>query len=352
MRAVFFLFSLMMSLSGMAEVKQYFRYVDDGVIKVGMRDGVTNYTFGECENIDCFLQITKGEVAGELVSEVFFETLQLSTPVPSPKQIIAPALNFTAHKEETKLAEFVIFPKITALTPWNAPVPHYGDGKGLLDYEVELGFLINKDITAEDLKNKNVDLGSFIAGVFLTLDMTSRELQVREGTLFNSYKGFSIAKSLPGYAPCGQFFISYKDFLSLASNFKISLDLNGENRQSSNLEDMINSPEEVLRLSFLRKYSSRKYSSSTGKKVKIHNGTIFKGDVLLSGTPAGMLFVAPTSKDKMAGFFEGLKKGKNPIKYAKDKIVNNQPKHLVPGDVIEATGSYLGQISTSVISVK
>ncbi|MBT3234477.1 MAG: hypothetical protein HN353_00845 [Bdellovibrionales bacterium] len=54
-------------------------------------------------------------------------------------------------------------------------------GEQLLDYEVEWGFMLAKRLDGEIIKQiTSQNIADYIAGVFLILDMTSREVQVRE----------------------------------------------------------------------------------------------------------------------------------------------------------------------------
>ncbi|OFZ37154.1 MAG: hypothetical protein A2504_00600 [Bdellovibrionales bacterium RIFOXYD12_FULL_39_22] len=335
-------------------MRQYFRYQDqaDGGEKLGYLLEGRAYTLGDCLDIDSFLHLLQNEQAR--ASSIDFDIEQLIVPIPQPRQQIAVALNYEDHQSESHLSKMVFFPKLTKLTTWNTPVVHYGAGRSLLDYEVEWGFLLSRDIDSEEVKKITEDnIINYVAGVFLILDMTSREMQVRYGSLFDSYRGFAASKSLPSYAPVGQFFLRYSDFLKLNlkknDEFAIALQVNGEQRQGAKLSEIKHMPAELIKMAFERKIMKKKFIMPDGSKVQAFSGKLFKGDIFITGTPAGMRFVAPTSKTKLRALRYGLSIGR-PISGARDYIVNHQPEHLNSGDEIFATGTLLGEIIVPIIS--
>ena len=329
-------------------VRQYYRFIDEdtGIIVLAYKDDGKNYILGEAPDIDSFIALIGKE--GKFFKP---ENIDYQVPFPEPRQKIAVALNYYKHAEESNLNKIVYFPKLTKLTTWNEPVLHFGDGKGLLDYEVEWGFLLSRDIEVSDLDEINEEnIDKYIAGVFLILDMTSREMQIRYGKIQDPYRGFAASKGLPTFAPVGQYFISYSDFRTISSDFKMTLKSNGEIRQNGAIDDIKLMPVEIIKTALSNKVIRRTYDMPDGSKVSAHKGKLLKGDIFLTGTPEGMSFIAPTFKTKMRGLLYGMARGR-PVSGLKDYIIENQPRHLVPGDKVWAGSKWLGEIEIPIISL-
>jgi 2-keto-4-pentenoate hydratase/2-oxohepta-3-ene-1,7-dioic acid hydratase in catechol pathway len=178
--------------------------------------------------------------------------------------------------------------------------------------------------------------------------MTSREIQIRDADLKDNYRGFSRSKGLPTFCPTGKFYIPYQDFVNISPDFKLRLSVNGKIKQNSNLDLMISGPLKLIKDSFLPKHFNRRFNDMFGRKVApAHNGVLHPGDIFLTGTPSGMLFVAPTNKMKRKAFLYGLKVGR-PITGAKDYLVKHQPPHLKAGDKIRATATGLDEINVEI----
>ncbi len=131
---------------------------------------------------------------------------------------------------------------------------------GLLHHEVELCFVIGKDC-------KDVPAGeapSFIAGYGVGIDFTLRDMQAaakKAGGPWALSKGFDSSAVFGEFAPAGD----VADPCALA----ISLAIDGKVKQDGSTREMIFSPAAILA------YVSRFM-------------TLEEGDVLMTGTPAGV----------------------------------------------------------------
>jgi 2-keto-4-pentenoate hydratase/2-oxohepta-3-ene-1,7-dioic acid hydratase in catechol pathway len=334
-----------------SKIDQFFRYQSEHhqQVHLGVKRGAKSFDLGPCDSLDSFLSLVKRGKSGSSRA-IKLDSEKLLVPIPQPLQKTAVALNYQDHQDETHLKELLLFPKLSPLTSWNTPVVYRGSKEQLLDYEVEWGFMLAQDIDRSTLKKiteKNIT--DYVAGVFLILDMTSREVQVRDATLSDPYLGFARAKGFESYAPVGQFFITYADFLLIKDKFKMTLAVNGEVKQSSGLSLMVKGPLAIIQLALSKKMQQREYKLAGKEVVQAVKSKLSKGDVVLTGTPAGMTFIAPTIGTKISGFIWGLVRGK-PILGTKEYIIRHQPPHLKPGDTILASAPWLGEIDVKIVN--
>jgi 2-keto-4-pentenoate hydratase/2-oxohepta-3-ene-1,7-dioic acid hydratase in catechol pathway len=154
-------------------------------------------------------------------------------------------------------------------------------GSQKTDYEVELAIVIGTKANYVDAK----DASKHIAGYCVVNDVSEREYQLER--LGQWTKG----KSCDTFCPMGPWLVT-ADELSDAGNLQVTTDVNGERRQDSNTADLIFGIEHIV-----------SYVS--------HFMTLYPGDVIPTGTPAGvaMGFKPPkflTAGDRMRVAVEGL----------------------------------------------
>ncbi|MGZ3694799.1 MAG: fumarylacetoacetate hydrolase family protein [Bdellovibrionota bacterium] len=195
------------------------------------------------------------------------EDLKLLSPVTAPCQIICQGKNYLDHVVETgtkpKDKDFNIFftKADSTLAPPSGKIQKPERVK-LLDYEVELGLVIGKEINAGS-KITEENLHEFIAGFVMGNDLSARDVQIPERQWF---KG----KSFRGFCPVGPvlFLPERAEFASLL-NLDLELKVNGKVRQKSNTKMLIYPPlptlNEIAQIFDMR-----------------------PGDLLLTGTPGGV----------------------------------------------------------------
>src|SRR5438128_8340079 len=225
-------------------------------------------TFGGFKSGDRFFY---GEVRGDEVDalarpywidiEPTGEVLKLAevhvdVPV-APSKLIAVGLNYADH-----IAEMKRTPLGTPLIWFKAPsslLPHNGAieiafPEHQTDFELELAIVVGataKNVTAERALNH-------VCGYTIGLDISDRVLQKAE-------KQFGLCKSFDTYTPIGPFVYADVD----VSDVSLELWQNAELRQSTRTSRMIYSVPEII------SFASQSL-------------TLLPGDVILTGTPAGV----------------------------------------------------------------
>ena len=198
----------------------------------------------------------------------------------------------------------------------------------LLDYEVELGFVLLENIPKENLKDANYipKIGFFIAN-----DLSARSLAVLGEGQDNRYDYWGVSKSFLGFTP-----ISEKVWIP--TEFKansipcilIITEVNGELRQHQMTSDLIYTPLQMLQ-TIQRKYPNRQLQ---------------KGDIVLTGTPGGVVMSAPRWLVRVAGLigmdrFEKL-----------GNIISDEKKiseFLQDGDKVLVKGEELGSVEVNIL---
>ena len=183
-------------------------------------------------------------------------TVQIDIPV-APSKLIAVGLNYADHIAEMKRDEFgapLIWFKAPSSLLAHLSVVEIAFPEHRTDFEVELAVVIG-------IRTKNVSVEGALRHAFgytVALDITDRDLQKQE-------KQFGRCKSFDTYTPIGPFVYADAELSDVAVN----LWQNGELRQSTRTRQMIHSVAEIV--------------SFTSQSL-----TLFPGDVILTGTPAGV----------------------------------------------------------------
>lgn len=186
---------------------------------------------------------------------------RIGTPIQRPSKIVCIGLNYADHAREANMtlpSEPVVFLKSTsALSGPNDPllIPK---NSNKTDWEVELAVVIGK--RASSISEANA--GEHIAGYCLHNDYSEREFQLERGGQW--VKG----KSCDSFAPLGPYLVTAAEIKDV-HNLKMWLKVNGKNMQDSSTRHM------VFKIPFIISYVS-------------HFMTLFPGDVISTGTPAGV----------------------------------------------------------------
>jgi 2,4-diketo-3-deoxy-L-fuconate hydrolase len=222
------------------------------------------------------------------------DEVRLRAPITRSQKIIAIGLNYEDHANETggeipeKPIVFAKYPN-TIVGPGEAiRIPPITEQ---VDYEAELAVVIGRRV-------KNVpeeEALEYVFGYMNGNDVSSRDLQFSEGGQWTR------SKSIDTFAPIGPY-IATRDEVSDPQNLYIRCVLNGEVVQDGTTSDMIFSVAELV--SFL----------SRGM-------TLVPGDVILTGTPAGVGFARDPALfmkagDEVSVEIEGLGTLTNPVEAA------------------------------------
>jgi len=175
-----------------------------------------------------------------------------------------------------------------------------------LDYEIELGLVLRKDITSS-LRVTDETLHEVIAGLVIVNDYSARDVQIPQSQF---YKG----KSYRTFGPVGPYLclLEPQDFAYLRK-LQLTLTVNGEIRQNDDTSNLVHRPAATLtELSGLQ--------------------DLFAGDLIATGTPAGCALRIPSpSKQRLAALLPARKRWELFI-----KAQARRSQYLQPGDVVEA----------------
>lgn len=181
--------------------------------------------------------------------------------VARPSKIVGIGLNYRDHAREAGMnipAEPVIFLKAsTSLSGPNDGIP-VPPNSTKLDWEVELAIVIGK----RALNIAEGDAPGYIAGYCIANDVSERSFQL-EGT-----GQWTKGKSFDGFCPLGPYLVPASQ-VNNVQQLSMTLTLNGTTKQSSNTSEMI------FKINYLVSYVSRFM-------------TLLPGDVIVTGTPAGV----------------------------------------------------------------
>ena len=182
--------------------------------------------------------------------------------VARPSKIVCIGMNYAKHAYESGATELpkepIIFFKATSALCGpndNVVIPR---GSEKTDWEVELAVVIGKRASYVE----EADALNYVAGYAIHNDYSERAYQMERGGQW--VKG----KSNDTFAPLGPFLVPASQ-ISDANNLDLWLTLNGKKIQDSNTSDMI------FHIPFLVSYLSQFM-------------TLLPGDVITTGTPAGV----------------------------------------------------------------
>ncbi|MFJ7932867.1 fumarylacetoacetate hydrolase family protein [Sporosarcina sp. NPDC096371] len=192
-----------------------------------------------------------------------FTDIEWLAPIPrTPKNVLCVGKNYADHAAEMgagappeKLMIFTKSPTTIAADEQDLPI-HAGVTDSL-DYEGELAIVISK-------KGNNIPKQlayDHVFGYTIANDVTARDVQVAHGQFF-------LGKSLDGSCPMGPYVVT-KDEIPNAHNLSVVTKVNDEVRQNGNTASMIFKIDELI--------------AEISRFV-----TLEPGDVILTGTPAGV----------------------------------------------------------------
>ncbi|CAG7631601.1 fumarylacetoacetate hydrolase family protein [Paenibacillus allorhizosphaerae] len=214
--------------------------------------------------------VAKALAAGGSDAYVLDESkLTLGPCVTHPNKIICVGLNYRKHAEETNapIPQYpILFNKFNnTLTGHGQDVPLPVRVTSKVDYEAELVIVIGKE--AKYVSKENA-LGH-VFGYCNVNDLSARDLQMRT-------QQWLLGKSCDGFSPLGPYLVT-ADEVGNPNDLSIRCIVNGEVRQNSNTSDMIFHCDEIV-----------SYIS--------HHMTLVPGDIILTGTPEGVVLGYPEVK--------------------------------------------------------
>ncbi|OHV04441.1 fumarylacetoacetate hydrolase family protein [Mycobacterium talmoniae] len=251
------------------------------------------------------------EAAAQQDGTVPTDSLDLVSPVTTPCRVVAQMTNFASHVKDAgmdpKSIPLTFFRKssasITGPTDDIVKPAHVR----LLDYEVEIGLVIGRDIpVGTGISESN--LADYIAGLVVTNDVSARDIQLPQTQFYE-------AKSYPTFTPVGPALVLLDaGELQRFGDLRLRLRVNGELRQDMLVErDMLYRP--VQALQSLTRFQH-----------------LAAGDLIMTGTPVGTALSAPPRPIEIIGsLLPSAVKWK-----AFFKRQSGNPKYLHDGDLVEA----------------
>jgi len=234
--------------------------------------------------------VVQGDEIAELDNDIFsfrnelkarhdLDNVRLLPPC-NPTKVVAVGLNYGDHARELGFPipdEPIIFlkPSTTIIGPGDAIV--YPRESSHVDYEAELGIVIKDRIRSI----KPTEASEHILGYTCANDVTARDLQKKDGQ-------WTRAKSFDTFCPIGPWIETELD----PSGLLVESYLNGERKQSSRTSQLIFSIGQIV--SFVSCIM-----------------TLYPGDLIITGTPAGIGPMQPG--DEVEVRIEGIGSLKNTV---------------------------------------
>lgn len=190
---------------------------------------------------------------------------KLLSPIPRPKQdVVCIGVNYNEHIDETKdiidfqnKAATIYFSKRVNRASGNDDVIPIYSFVDSLDYEVELGVILRKNV----FNAKEEAALDAVFGYTVINDVSARNVQVK-------HQQWYLGKSLDGYAPIGPCIVT-KDEIKDIHNLNVTCKVNDEIRQNSNTKYMITTIERAI--------------------AELSEGmTLQSGTIIATGTPGGV----------------------------------------------------------------
>jgi 2-keto-4-pentenoate hydratase/2-oxohepta-3-ene-1,7-dioic acid hydratase in catechol pathway len=239
------------------------------------------------------------------------DTLELVSPVTAPCRVVAQMTNFESHVRDAGMDPTTI--PLTFFRKSSASIsgPFADIVKPthvrLLDYEVEIGLVIGRDIPV-GTSISETDLADVVAGLVITNDVSARDIQLPQTQFYE-------AKSYPTFTPVGpELVLLDGDELKRFGDLRLRLHVNGEQRQNALVEgDMMYRPLQALQ-------SLTRFQD------------LAAGDLILTGTPVGTALSAPAKPVQIIGNL--LPPAVKWKAFFKRQATN--PKYLKDGDIVEA----------------
>ncbi|HTN99903.1 MAG TPA: fumarylacetoacetate hydrolase family protein [Microthrixaceae bacterium] len=200
---------------------------------------------------------------GATEAPVTLDSVKLLPPIARPGSVIAIGLNYADHASESGLdapAAPVTFAKLPQSVIGHGEVIRWStDQSTEVDYEAELAVIIGAEARSVPVETAL----DFVLGYTCCNDVSARDAQFGDGQWLRG-------KSFDTFCPIGPWLVTPEDIPD-PQNLRIACRVNGQALQDSNTSQMIFSVAEII--SYLSGFI-----------------TLLPGDVITTGTPAGVGF--------------------------------------------------------------
>lgn len=232
-------------------------------------------------------------------------SLELLSPVTRNQQFICQGANYRQHMIESGIdpdakSYNMIFTKAPGcIVPADNEVV-IPRGVRLLDYEIELGLVLRRNITAP-VTVSDATLHEFVAALVIVNDYSARDIQIPQ---LQFYKG----KSFRTFGPVGPHlcWLEAQDY-SLLRALDLRLTVNGDVRQQDSSANLVHGP-----------------ATTISELSRVHD--------LAAGTPAGCALAVPSPRQqRLAALLPERLKWQAFL-----RVQARRSQYLKPGDVVEA----------------
>lgn len=253
--------------------------------------------------------VTAAAAAG---GSVPVDELALVSPVTAPCRVVAQMTNFESHVKDAGMDPTTVPLTFFRKSSASLAGPHGEIVRPahvrLLDYEVEIGLVIGRDMPVGTTVT-DANLAEYIAALTITNDVSARDIQLPQTQFYE-------AKSYPTFTPVGPALLLLDDGeLSRFGDLRLRLSVGGQERQNALVEgDMLYRPLQALQA--LTRFQD-----------------LAAGDLILTGTPVGTALSAPPKPVEIIGNLlpPAVKWKAFFARQAKN------PKYLQHGDVVQAS---------------
>lgn len=267
---------------------------------------------GTYETTGAFIRDCRIDELAALATETIPESdVEWLPPVTRNQQFVCQGANYRQHMVESgmdpdaKLFN-MIFTKAPGCIAAADSVLIRPRHVRFLDYEIELGLVLKRDITSQ-VKITDSNLHEYVAGAVIVNDYSARDIQIPQ---MQFYKG----KSYRTFGPVGPYLclVEATDIAQLRK-LKLTLTVNGEVRQNDSTANLVYGPAETL-------------TELSG----VHE--LYAGDLLATGTPSGCALSIPSpGKQRIAALLPEHVKWRMFM-----KVQAGRSQYLKAGDIVES----------------
>jgi 2,4-diketo-3-deoxy-L-fuconate hydrolase len=237
--------------------------------------------------------------------------IKLLSPITRNQQFICLGANYRQHMIESGIDPDVKHYNMMFTKAPGSIVPADSQlvkprGVRFLDYEIEVGLVIKKDIR-QQVNVSDENLSEFVAAVVIVNDYSARDIQIPQ---MQFYKG----KSFRTFAPVGPILcLLQPGEMDYLKQLRLTLTVNGEVRQSDTTANLVNGPAQTLT-----------------ELSSVHD--LAPGDLIATGTPSGCALAVPSPfKQRLFAALPEATKWRLFF-----KVQARRTQYLKPGDVVES----------------
>ena len=277
-----------------------------------VRDGTVTPIPGDFPTTRALLEANSLDALSQLQGPTLAEAdVELLSPVTRNQQFLCQGANYRQHMIESgmdpdaKTFNMIFTKAQSCIAPANTDVVRPKRVR-FLDYEIELGLVMKRDVTAP-VTVTDANLPEFVAGAVIVNDYSARDVQIPQ---MQFYKG----KSFRTFGPVGPYLclLASADFARLR-DLQLALTVNGKIRQKDSVANLVYGPAETL-------------TELSGVQ------DLYVGDLLSTGTPSGCALSIPSpARQRIAALLPEAAKWKMFM-----TIQAGREQYLKVGDVVEA----------------